>query len=94
MLGHALHRFDLQFEDSIRILSAGNMTVISKIIMLLIRPSLMSVMVLIFNNYFGELDVLYVLSLPVNVDVLAILLYRTSGCASSVWVRCWPARSC
>ncbi|MGF7006633.1 ABC transporter permease [Aminobacter sp. BE322] len=76
LFGNALRRFDSQLEDSARILGAGRLTVATKIIMPLMRPSLMSAMVLIFAKSLGEFGVPYVLGLPVNFDVLATSLYQ------------------
>lgn len=76
LFGNALRRFDSQLEDSARILGASRLTVASKIIMPLMRPSLMSAMVLIFAKCLGEFGVPYVLGLPVNFDVLATSLYQ------------------
>ncbi|MBK1867935.1 ABC transporter permease [Aestuariivirga sp. YIM B02566] len=76
LFGNALRRFDLQLEDSARILGASRLTVTRKIILPLMRPALMSAMVLIFAKCLGEFGVPYVLGLPVDFDVLATSLYR------------------
>ena len=52
------------------------MTVARKIILPLMRPALMSAMVLIFAKCLGEFGVPYVLGLPVKFDVLATSLYQ------------------
>lgn len=76
LFGNALRRFDTQLEDSARILGASRLTVARKIILPLMRPSLISAMVLIFAKSLGEFGVPYVLGLPVDFDVLATSLYR------------------
>lgn len=76
LFGNALRRFDSQLEDSARILGASRMTVTRRIILPLMRPALMSAMVLIFAKCLGEFGVPYVLGLPVDFDVLATSLYR------------------
>lgn len=76
LFGNALRRFDSQLEDSARILGASRLTVTRRIILPLMRPALMSAMVLIFAKCLGEFGVPYVLGLPVDFDVLATSLYR------------------
>ena len=87
LFGNALRRFDSQLEDSARILGAGRLTVVRQIILPLMRPALMSAMVLIFAKCLGEFGVPYVLGLPVNFDTLSTSLYqniasRQSGVAA------------
>jgi iron(III) transport system permease protein len=79
LFGSALKRFDSQLEDSARILGASGMTVARQVILPLMRPALMSAVVLIFAKCLGEFGVPYVLGLPVNFDVLATSLYRSIG---------------
>lgn len=55
------------------------MTVARQVILPLMRPALMSAVVLIFAKCLGEFGVPYVLGLPVNFDVLATSLYRSIG---------------
>lgn len=76
LFGNALRRFDSQLEDSARILGAGRLTVTAKIILPLMRPALMSAMVLIFAKCLGEFGVPYVLGLPVDFKVLSTSLYQ------------------
>lgn len=77
LFGSALKRFDSQLEDSARILGASGQTVAWQVILPLMRPALMSAVVLIFAKSLGEFGVPYVLGLPVNFDVLATSLYRS-----------------
>jgi len=77
LFGSALRRFDSQLEDSARILGASGRTVAWQVIMPLMRPALMSAVVLIFAKCLGEFGVPYVLGLPVKFDVLATSLYRS-----------------
>lgn len=79
LFGSALRRFDSQLEDSARILGAKRYQVAMQIILPLMRPALMSAVVLIFAKCLGEFGVPYVLGLPVNFDVLATSLYRSIG---------------
>jgi len=76
LFGTALRRFDSQLEDSARILGAKSYQVAWQIILPLMRPALMSAVVLIFAKCLGEFGVAYVLGLPVKFDVLATSLYR------------------
>jgi len=77
LFGSALRRFDSQLEDSARILGAPGRLVAWQVIMPLMRPALMSAVVLIFAKCLGEFGVPYVLGLPVKFDVLATSLYRS-----------------
>lgn len=76
LFGNALRRFDSQLEDSARVLGAGRITVTRKIILPLMRPALMSAIVLIFAKCLGEFGVPYVLGLPVDFTVLSTSLYQ------------------
>jgi iron(III) transport system permease protein len=77
LFGNALRRFDSQFEDSARVLGARGPQVAWQIILPLMRPALLSAIVLIFAKCIGEFGVAYVLGLPVKFDVLATSLYRS-----------------
>ncbi|WP_347265796.1 iron ABC transporter permease [Paracoccus sp. (in: a-proteobacteria)] len=83
LFGSALRRFDSQLEDSARILGASGGQVMRQVILPLMRPALMSAVVLIFAKCLGEFGVPYVLGLPVNFDVLATSLYRSIGSRQS-----------
>src|SRR5690606_20558569 len=72
----ALRRFDSQLEDSARILGAKPHQVALQIILPLMRPALLSAVVLIFAKCLGEFGVPYVLGLPVKFDVLSTSLFR------------------
>ncbi len=76
LFGSALRRFDSQLEDSARILGAKPHHIAWQIILPLMRPALMSALILIFAKCLGEFGVAYVLGLPVKFDVLATSLYR------------------
>ncbi|HTM78849.1 MAG TPA: iron ABC transporter permease, partial [Devosia sp.] len=76
LLGSALRRFDSQLEDSARILGAKPYQVAWQVIVPLMRPALLSAIVLIFAKCLGEFGVAYVLGLPVKFDVLATSLFR------------------
>jgi len=75
LFGNALKRFDSQLEDSARILGADRKTVNRKIILPLMKPSLVSASILIFAKGLGEFGVAYVLGVPGNYHVLATSLY-------------------
>lgn len=76
LLGNGLRRFDSQLEDSARILGASRLQIAWQVIVPLMRPALMSAIVLIFAKCIGEFGVAYVLGLPVKFDVLATSLFR------------------
>lgn len=76
LFGTALRRFDSQLEDSARILGARPHQVAFQVILPLMRPALLSAVVLIFAKCLGEFGVAYVLGLPVKFDVLATSLFR------------------
>ncbi|UTG96032.1 iron ABC transporter permease (plasmid) [Sinorhizobium meliloti] len=77
LFGSALRRFDSQLEDSARILGAKRHQVTLQIILPLMRPALLSSMVLIFAKCLGEFGVPYVLGLPVKFEVLSTSLFRS-----------------
>lgn len=77
LFGSALRRFDSQLEDSARILGARRHQVALQVILPLMRPALLSSMVLIFAKCLGEFGVPYVLGLPVKFDVLSTSLFRS-----------------
>jgi iron(III) transport system permease protein len=77
LFGSALRRFDSQLEDSARILGAHRYQVAIQIILPLMRPALLSSMVLIFAKCLGEFGVPYVLGLPVKFEVLSTSLFRS-----------------
>lgn len=78
LFGNALRRFDTQLEDAARMLGAGRLLVAGRIIMPMMLPSLASALTLIFAKCLGDFGVTYILGLPVNFDVLATSLYRTT----------------
>ncbi len=77
LFGNALRTFDVQLEDSARILGANTFTVTFRILLPLMLPSLMSATVLIFAKVLGEFGVSYLLGLPVNYTVLSTSLFRS-----------------
>ncbi len=77
LFGSALRRFDSQLEDSARILGAHRCQVALQVILPLMRPALLSSMVLIFAKCLGEFGVPYVLGLPVKFEVLSTSLFRS-----------------
>ncbi|SMD09115.1 ABC transporter permease [Primorskyibacter flagellatus] len=79
LFGSALRRFDSQLEDSAQMLGASRSRIAWSIILPLMKPALISAIVLIFAKCLGEFGVAYVLGLPVKFDVLATSLYRNLG---------------
>lgn len=77
LFGSALRNLDSQLEDSAMMLGANRFTVMRKIVIPLMRPSLISAMTLIFAKAIGEFGVAYVLGLPVHFEVLSTTLYRS-----------------
>ena len=77
LFGNALRRFDAQLEDSARILGANSLTVVWRILLPLMLPSLLSACVLIFAKVLGEFGVSYLLGLPINYTVLSTSLFRS-----------------
>lgn len=76
LFGNALRRFDSQLEDSARVLGAGRGTVTRRIILPLMRPALLSAIILVFAKCLGDFGVSYVLGSPIRFEVLATSLYR------------------
>lgn len=77
LFGNALRRFDSQLEDSARVLGARRLTVTLRVILPLMRPALISAIILIFAKCLGEFGVAYVLGMPVQYEVLSTSLYRS-----------------
>lgn len=77
LFGNALRSFDSQLEDSARMLGAPMSVVARRIIIPLMRPSLLSAVTLIFAKCLGDFGVAYILGAPVKYDVLATSLFRS-----------------
>lgn len=76
LVGNALRQIDSQLEDSARTLGANAQTVALKIVIPLLRPSIISASTLVFAKCLGDVGVAYILGLPVKFDVLATSLLR------------------
>jgi iron(III) transport system permease protein len=76
LVGNALRQIDSQLEDSARTLGANARTVALRIIIPLLRPSIISASTLVFAKCLGDVGVAYILGLPVKFDVLATSLLR------------------
>lgn len=76
LFGNALRRFDSQLEDSARVLGARRFLVTWRVVLPLMKPSLVSATILVFAKCLGEFGVAYVLGMPVQYEVLATSLYR------------------
>jgi iron(III) transport system permease protein len=77
LFGNALRTFDVQLEESARILGASTLTVTLRILLPLMLPSLLSATILIFAKVLGEFGVSYLLGLPVNYTLLSTSLFRS-----------------
>lgn len=75
LFGNALQRLDAQLEESGRILGAGRLTVLSRITLPLMRPSLTSAALLVFGKILGTFGTPYVLGLPVDYTLLSTSLF-------------------
>lgn len=76
LFGNALRSFDSQLEDSARILGAKRTDVTWRVVLPLMRPSLMSATILVFAKCLGDFGVAYVLGVPDRFHVLATALYQ------------------
>ena len=76
LVGNALRQFDSQLEDSARTLGASPRIVALKIVLPLLRPSIISASTLVFAKCLGDVGVTYILGVPVKVDLLATSLLR------------------
>lgn len=79
LLGNALRNLDSSLEDAARVMGAPGGLVARAIVLPLIRPALISAMILVFAECIGDFGVPYVLGLPVNFDMLATSLYRSAS---------------
>ncbi|ADB32904.1 binding-protein-dependent transport systems inner membrane component [Kribbella flavida DSM 17836] len=75
LFGNALRRLDAQLEDSARILGAGRGTVLGRITLPLMLPSLSSSTLLVFGRILGTFGTPYVLGLPVDYTLLSTSLF-------------------
>ncbi len=76
LVGNALRQFDSQLEDSARTLGASPRVVAFRIVLPLLRPSIISAATLVFAKCLGDVGVTYILGVPVKVDLLATSLLR------------------
>lgn len=76
LVGNALRQFDSQLEDSARSLGARPRIVALKIVLPLLRPSIISASTLVFAKCLGDVGVTYILGVPVKFDLLATSLLR------------------
>ena len=83
LVGNALRQFDSQLEDSARTLGATPRVVALKIIIPLLRPSIISASTLVFAKCLGDVGVTYILGVPVKVDLLATSLLRAISTGQS-----------
>ena len=83
LVGNALRQFDSQLEDSARTLGATPRVVALKIILPLLRPSIISASTLVFAKCLGDVGVTYILGVPVKVDLLSTSLLRAISTGQS-----------
>ncbi|MFW5641964.1 MAG: ABC transporter permease [Roseicyclus sp.] len=79
LVGGALKNLDSQLEEAARVLGAPAALVSRRIVLPLVRPAVLSAVILVFAECIGDFGVPYVLGLPVNFDVLATSLYRSAS---------------
>lgn len=77
LFGSALQRLDSQLEDSARILGAGQRSVLARITVPLMIPSLSSAVLLVFGKVLGTFGTPYILGLPSNYLLLSTSLFRS-----------------
>ncbi|OLF10494.1 ABC transporter permease [Actinophytocola xinjiangensis] len=75
LFGNALRRLDAQLEDSARILGASRGTVLRRITLPLMLPSLSSSTLLVFGRILGTFGTPYILGLPVDFNLLSTSLF-------------------
>lgn len=75
LFGNALRRLDSQLEDSARILGARRRTVLGRITLPLMLPSLSSSVLLVFGRILGTFGTPYILGLPVDFNLLSTSLF-------------------
>ncbi|WP_033291763.1 ABC transporter permease [Amycolatopsis jejuensis] len=75
LFGNALRRVDSQLEDSARILGASRATVLRRITLPLMLPSLSSSTLLVFGRILGTFGTPYILGLPVDFNLLSTSLF-------------------
>jgi iron(III) transport system permease protein len=77
LFGNALRRLDSQLEDSARILGASRRTVLGRITLPLMLPSLSSSTLLVFGRILGTFGTPYILGLPVDFNLLSTSLFAS-----------------
>lgn len=87
LFGNALRGLDSQLEDSARILGASRRTVLGRITLPLMLPSLSSSTLLVFGRILGTFGTPYILGLPVGYNLLSTSLFtavrqRSTGVAA------------
>lgn len=75
LFGNALRRLDSQLEDSARILGASRRTVLRRVTLPLMLPSLSSSTLLVFGRILGTFGTPYILGLPVDFHLLSTSLF-------------------
>src|SRR5919204_2327024 len=77
LFGNALRRFDVQLEESGRVLGANAWRTAWRIVVPLMLPAVLSSVLLIFSRVLGTFGTPYILGLPVRYSVLSTSLYQS-----------------
>jgi len=77
LVANALQRFDVQLEESARVLGANALRTTVRIVAPLMLPAVLSAVLLTFSRVLGTFGTPYVLGLPVNYSVLSTSLFQS-----------------
>ncbi len=83
LVGNALQRFDVQLEESARVLGASQLRTTWRIVAPLMLPAVLSAVLLTFSRALGTFGTPYVLGLPVNYSVLSTSLFQSFRAGST-----------
>ena len=77
LFGNALRSIDIQLEESARILGAPRGVITRKIVVPLLKPALMSALLLTVSHVLGSFGTPYILGSPVKYYLLSTTLYNS-----------------
>ncbi|NIS79545.1 MAG: ABC transporter permease subunit [Anaerolineales bacterium] len=83
LFGSALRSMDAMLEESARILGASRLITLRRIVLPLMRPALMSAVLLTFSRTLGTFGTPYILGRPINYTVLSTSLYGSIKSANT-----------
>lgn len=83
LIANALRRFDVQLEESARVLGASQLRTTVRVIAPLMLPAVLSAVLLTFSRALGTFGTPYVLGLPVNYSVLSTSLFQSFRAGST-----------